>query len=62
MTMKIENAIKLAANNIEELRGVDVYRILDTYFENRFEIADYIKKNRHDLIEVVNEELLELEE
>lgn len=55
-----ELAIKISADNIEELRKVDIYRVLSTYFEDKVEIGNFIKENRADLVEEVDQVLHEL--
>ena len=57
-----DQAIRIAADSIEELRGQDVFRVLETYPDNAEEIAEYIKKNRPDLAETVNEDMAELKD
>ena len=54
-------AIQISADCIEELRKVDVYRVLSTYDEAKVEIGQYIKDNRADLVEEVDQVLHELQ-
>lgn len=56
-----ELAIQISADCIEELRKIDVDRVLSTYDEAKDEIGQYIKDNRPDLIEEVDRVLLELQ-
>ena len=44
-----EQAIKIAADSIEQLRRVDVFRVLDAYSNKSKELGDYIKSKRPDL-------------
>lgn len=53
-------AIKISADSIEELRKVDVYRVLSTYEDAKMEIGQYIKENRADLAEEVESVIHEL--
>ena len=53
-------AILVSADCIEELRKIDVYRVLSTYDNEKVEIGDYIKKNRPDLAKEVDQVIHEL--
>lgn len=53
-------AIKISADSIEELRKVDVYRVLSTYEDAKIEIGQYIKENRADMAEEVESVIHEL--
>lgn len=50
-----ETAIKISADNISELRKIDVYRVLDIHFEHREILARFIIENRQDLQDEVAE-------
>lgn len=56
-----EQAIKIAADSIDTLRRVDVFRVLNQYKENSIEIGNYIKSNRPDLVAEVDKILGELQ-
>jgi len=49
-----EQAIKIAADSIEQLRRVDVFRVLNTYSNKSKELGDYIKSKRPDLVAEVD--------
>lgn len=51
----IESLIVIAADSIEELRRVDVFRVLGSANVRRNELADFIALNRSDLIKEVQE-------
>lgn len=54
--MNIESAIKIAANDISELRVSDVFRVLDQNgAANRVDLAAYISAQRPDLADEVAE-------
>lgn len=57
----MEKYIKVAADSIDQLRKVDVYRVLveSNRVEFRQAIASYIKSKRPDLVEEVDEVLME---
>ncbi len=59
--IKPEQAIKLAADSIDTLRRVDVFRVLNQYKDNSIEIGNYIKSNRPDLVAEVDKILGELQ-
>jgi hypothetical protein len=56
-----EQAIKIAADSIEQLRRVDVFRVLDEYSNKSKELGDYIKSKRPDLVAEVDKILGELQ-
>ena len=59
MQISNEQAIKIAADSIEELRKQDVYRVLDWY-PQLDGLAAWIKAKRPDLTEEVNAVIAEL--
>jgi hypothetical protein len=52
-----KQAIKIAADSIDQLRRVDVFRVLNTYSNKSKELGDYIKSKRPDLVDEVNKVL-----
>lgn len=58
-----EQAIKIAANNVKELRKQDVYRVLDSNpAEHMDAIADHVKRNRPELAAEVDSALSDIHE
>lgn len=58
-----EQAIKIAANNVKELRKQDVYRVLDSNpAEHMDAIAEHVKKNRPELAGEVDSALSDIHE
>ena len=55
-----EQAIRIAADSVQQLRKVDVYRVLETCSDAQ-SVADYIVANRPDLKSEVIECLAEME-
>lgn len=49
MAISPELAIKIAADDIESLRRIDVFRVLDTYRDNAKEIGAFIRQHRPEL-------------
>lgn len=54
--------IKIAADSIDKLRSIDVYRVLDSVdSDGRPALAAYIKGNRPDLADEVDDSLADLD-
>lgn len=62
MGISPELAIKIAADNIESLRRIDVFRVLDTYKDDAKAIGAFIRQHRPELSKEVFDCLEELGE
>jgi len=60
MAIYCPTAIKIAADSIEQLRRCDVFRLLDTYADDRQDMAEYIRHHRPDLAGEVTDCLMDL--
>jgi hypothetical protein len=54
------SAIQIVADDVSQLRRSDVFRLLDTYHEQRHAIAAYLRQHRPDLAEEIADCLEEL--
>jgi hypothetical protein len=58
--MTLQGMIQIAADDVSKLRKCDVFRVLDTYREYRYQLAAWIGESRPDLEDELDDCMAEI--